>query len=862
MTGTTPTACPCGPPAHPRPVANPPGLGTVAYRVGDYASFRRALLTPRPGETQLAAWRPGAGGDLAAQLVEWWAYLADVLTFYAERVANQAYLRTAFPPENLDRLIRLLGYRPRPGIGATGTLAAVITGPHPVTLPEGFPVQSKPGPGAEPQVFELDRDVTFTPPPAGPAGGATVASGIADVRPAPPAPNFGLGPDQSVRLAGSSSRVKAGDRVLLLPPGTPAPGPAAVATVTAVTHEKDGANKPVTRVALDLGATPPLPSNLAGYRLFHGEESSSVWLYPAKPGAVFDLLSSPRRLQADLAAVVRGLNPGDPVVFEGSGQAEYGAVTGSTEAVWFANPAGYDPAQDPPNLSAVDPAVGPDPRTVGPIPIPHTRLTFTWQRATAPADDMGTRPAYTVRYRWKAVGELVAPPPASPAAATVPAGAAVSLGAAPGSVFPGVVPAVGGADALVEDANGRGATATRTGPAAVTATPAVPLTPPLRALFNLLPVSRGKTVSAEILGSGDGRVAGQDFTLRKSPVTYLQSTDSVSGDNYSSTVRVWVNGIEWSEVRSFYDRPRTAQVFVTREDEQGRTHVVFGDGENGARLPTGVNNVVATYRYGSGAEPPPPGSLTVVLRPRPGLRAVRNPVPVGGGADPDSPSKIRRLAPRSVLAFGRAVSADDYEVIAAQAPGVTRARAAVTFDDQAQRPRVGVWVGDDDGAVTAARKALAAAADPNRLPLVTRATPVTLALALAIAVDPRHDPEAVARAVRRALTDPDAGLFGAHVTDIGEAVYDSQVYAACLAVPGVSSVRSMDLGSADAVPLARVRPIAAKLRKLFPRLPSPAVPPPPPPAGCNRRHDPGPGGYLVLPDDADHLAVSTKEGGP
>ena len=95
----------------------------------------------------------------------------------------------------------------------------------------------------------------------------------------------------------------------------------------------------------------------------------------------------------------------------------------------------------------------------------------------------------------------------------------------------------------------------------------------------------------------------------------------------------------------------------------------FGDGVNGARLPTGVNNVVATYRIGAGAASPPAGKLTVIAQSYPGLRSVLNPVAVGGGADPDPPDQIRRYAPRSVLTFGRAVSVFDYEALAAQAPG-------------------------------------------------------------------------------------------------------------------------------------------------------------------------------------------------
>ena len=129
------TICPCAVVAFPLTPSNPPGRTHIAYRHVGYLSVRRALLQALPGEIHLARWRPSADQDLALQMVEWWAYLADVLTFYNERIANEAYLRTADLPESVDRLVRMLGYRPRPGIGATGTVAALLSGPAPVTIP-------------------------------------------------------------------------------------------------------------------------------------------------------------------------------------------------------------------------------------------------------------------------------------------------------------------------------------------------------------------------------------------------------------------------------------------------------------------------------------------------------------------------------------------------------------------------------------------------------------------------------------------------------------------------------------------------------------------------------------------------------
>jgi hypothetical protein len=146
MSNGSEPVCPCDRFVRPRVIYNPPGLASIAYRAGDFITFRHALLLARPGEMELVNWRPNATQDLALQMVEWWAYLADILTFYNERIANQDYLRTADLPESVKRLIQVLGYRPRPGIGATGTVAALLNRQAALNLARGFQIQSKPGP--------------------------------------------------------------------------------------------------------------------------------------------------------------------------------------------------------------------------------------------------------------------------------------------------------------------------------------------------------------------------------------------------------------------------------------------------------------------------------------------------------------------------------------------------------------------------------------------------------------------------------------------------------------------------------------------------------------------------------------------
>src|SRR5688572_29883 len=76
---------------------NRPGLPAIAYRVGAFADFRASLLA-RLSSTDF----PALAGLGTRQADDWtvgacdaFAVLADVLTFYQERLANEAFLRTA-----------------------------------------------------------------------------------------------------------------------------------------------------------------------------------------------------------------------------------------------------------------------------------------------------------------------------------------------------------------------------------------------------------------------------------------------------------------------------------------------------------------------------------------------------------------------------------------------------------------------------------------------------------------------------------------------------------------------------------------------------------------------------------------------
>ncbi len=106
------------------------------------------------------------------------------------------------------------------------------------------------------------------------------------------------------------------------------------------------------------------------------------------------------------------------------------------------------------------------------------------------------------------------------------------------------------------------------------------------------------TIIVEVLGSGDASAANQSFKLKKKPLTYEATPTMYKELWVASTLEVYVNGILWKEVPTFLGIGPSEQIFIIRQNDEGEATITFGDGRQGARLPTGTDNVVANYRYG------------------------------------------------------------------------------------------------------------------------------------------------------------------------------------------------------------------------------------------------------------------------
>jgi hypothetical protein len=768
------------------PIQNPSGLAQIAYRAGTFATFRRALLLALPGESELAAWQPTAGDDLGLQVVDWWAYIADVLTFYNERIANEDYLGTAALDASVAHLVSLLGYRPRPGIGAVGTLAAIASGPGPLVLPKGLAIASKATPAVPSQTFETVATTTFAQPTSVPGptpddlGTAPPVNGPPPAVPgaAEPAGHTQLIARGGVLVKGSPTAVAVGDRLLLMTKAWSDPDdPVVVVSVTALVPEKDPHGRKNTRIRLDGTSALPATAKAADYRLAYSTHTGHLSTLPSGATVVTNstlVLDGPARY----------LKAGDPLLVTTPGAGTGGSpgdgfdvvrLTQYAEALWYANAP-----------SASNPGTPPSGDTPG-IPLVVAMLTVKASSSANLAGDYGSQVSkVAVHSGWRDVGPLLDTPVHTLTALPNRLTLAVKPAAGPGVATP----------ALVEDANGVGASVAATpdpdssdvtisGTDTTAKNPA--LQAPLRILWDLVTVSRGATVRDEVLGSGDATRPGQDFALSKAPVTFLTDFPGRSGDGYSSTVILAVGGRYWTEVPSLYGHGPDEAVFETYNDDDGRTHVRTGNGETGRRLPSGAV-VSATYRVGSGSAVPAAGSLSQVLTAVPNLRSVRNPVPPAGGSDPEPAADIRRLAPRSVLTFGRAISGDDYAAEAAAAPGVTRAATAWEWDPVEQRPTVRVYVGDDSGAVANAKAALRAQADPNRPLIVVPAVGCLTALQLVLRLDPTYVAEAVYAQVRSAVLDK---IFAPGVLPLGEPLYRSRIEEVVTDVPGVLATHNL-----------------------------------------------------------------------
>jgi hypothetical protein len=854
------SALPCGccEAAAPAPVVeNRPALSAIAYRVGTYASFRQAMLAQIASAAGLG-WRldPATllpvpllttrrSDDYSITTIELWAAVADVLTFYQERYANEAFLRTAVFLDSVTRLAALIDYRPRPGVAARARVAFTLDAGTRLTLPAGQKVQSVPGQNETPQTFE------------------TVEAIEADARlnrlrvQGPP---FAANPLAAGMPASTLDRVHGPALAAALSPGTAVvffndggASPAEEKKVAAVRSVDDRALVE-WNAAIQKGtwsATTLVHRFRRTLRLF-GHNAPETYMAPSvvSDRITWSLLTlGPSSFQLAAASTL-ALDGRHEQITVGQRLLVADAAPGGLKTRVTVKAV----AQVKMKLGSLEdtvtqltvspglPALG-DLRQVLVYELEGEPLTF-WpglypavvagdavylpgvrvEDAGGPGVEVGR----AVERDGFRAGVVLHP-------ADLAKGRVLLLMDAAGSVVRATV-----AEApVVEPAGAAGAFAHLRVPVA----PDEPLALDAATavlLGNVAEATHGETVAGEVVGNADASLPFQRFTLRKSPLTYLSGAGPAGT---VSTLELRVNAARWTEVPGLYGQPADAPVYELRLADDGRSVVQFGDGTMGAIPPTGAGNVTATYRVGSGlAGRVGAGVLTTLLQKPPGLQAAVNPLAAEGGADAETVDDARGSAPRTVRTFGRAVSLRDFEDLVTESGEVAKALATRVWNGGETVVHLTV-AGQDGGTFSEEGRrglfdAMKPRRDPNHRLVIDNYAVVYVRFEAGIGIDPAYERDAVLAAATAAVLD----ALSFDRMALGAPVNLSDLYRVVQDVAGVVFVDVDRLGfkqpggmtsaqftaflaarGATFLPGGQPAPVQGRLR-LFPARPDPAHP--------------------------------------
>jgi hypothetical protein len=745
--------CPCDERSFPPILDIAVGLDRVPRQIAGFPEFRLALLAEISSQPALDAWRAREGDDFGVMILEWWAYVLDVLAFYGGEIANELYLRTAVRDASLRRLTGLIGYAPKPPLAASATLALFAEPGQPIAVPAGTAFRSDAFDGEPPQIFETTADATIAK--------SLNAWTIQPIRPG----TFGGGP---LLLDPRSVGVAEGQLVLLT----------------------WGSSRHAARA-----------TSVQPVRMLDGEPYVSLGLDPAPS-------IPPSQVTAEIGVRILPLRAGltafrdDPVTQSG------GEATLVLDAIYpqlrveaiavIENGATGDLHQA--RVTDVGPELVDVSGTGAGTMAPLTKITLEGEGPSWLTSDAA---ALTVHFGAVSAGRVVRPAtteitledlqpstgligPVEPLQLATQSRVLLQDALELGADLPGNV---------TDDGAGTG-TLTPLGDAV----PFQALRTPVRVYGNLIGVSRGESVE-EILGSGDATQSFQRFRLTKKPLTYLSAPGTATGR--AGTLEIWISGVRWREVESLFLAGPEDEVYTVRQTVDGDTEVTFGGLGYGKPLPSGASNVRAKYRHGAGAASPPAGAIRQLARPVKGIRRALNPLAAFGGDDGDDGADIRKAAPDSALSLGRAISLLDFEAIARGYRGILNAVAVMAWDEREQRAAVKIYfippsADEADQLRADLQDHLRAIAAP--------ATPITVAIAQAEAhtlaldfeVEANRDDAEVETAALAALTDDDEGLLALGNIPIGAPVFRGDILAAVRAVDGVAEVRNLLMDNATA----------------------------------------------------------------
>lgn len=105
----------------------------VDYTSRDYASIREDLIDLIPEYAPL--WTNRDPADFGITILETFSYMGDILNYYIDKSANEAFISTASQRDNVLQLAKLLGYKPTESTASTVTATFSNNTASPITVP-------------------------------------------------------------------------------------------------------------------------------------------------------------------------------------------------------------------------------------------------------------------------------------------------------------------------------------------------------------------------------------------------------------------------------------------------------------------------------------------------------------------------------------------------------------------------------------------------------------------------------------------------------------------------------------------------------------------------------------------------------
>ncbi|HEX6668696.1 MAG TPA: hypothetical protein VF061_04015, partial [Gemmatimonadales bacterium] len=606
----------------PLAVENRYGLSAIRYRVGDHARFKESLLAglSRAALPALRELTTRRDDDFSIGLLDAFAVMADVLTFYQERIANESYLRTATERLSIGYIARLIGYQLRPGAAARTAIAFTMQegagAVEKLRLPVGTRVQSTPGPEEKAQVFETVEEVELRPD-----WNAVPALSLQEQQ-------LGSLTDR-VRLEGAGLNLRKGDDLLLVFPTPNATGfTASFRRVRSVEEGprrvrsvEEGPQGQWTMVLLTpqiagaaFDSLTPLQTGVFVFR-----KHASLFGYNAPDFKTLDALKTPPSGEPDwpladsattedwltLDAVYRESVPGtwgvwdppgttdSPLIFSVSTAVEAGvaayALSGKVTQLNIERGKGITTSIKPSSFAAlrsISVMLQPEKLELAKTPAiwPVWGNTVVFAQAVK-----GLEPGRMVALR----GKLLRAEVLKPVTLYLLAGTGViqkvlqpddrldlllfPIPIADGSstvfvaVQDGLLGFVFALPGQVRYRNDEVGVELVTITSVAADRRSVTFDPPLAQRYdppsvtlnaNLAESTHGESVR-ETFAGGDATRVFQRFPLQQTPLTYVPAT---TPSGVRSTLRVWVDEIEWHGVSSLYGRGPNDRVFITRRD--------------------------------------------------------------------------------------------------------------------------------------------------------------------------------------------------------------------------------------------------------------------------------------------------------